>query len=77
MDAPCPPRPVHLLRKEGSVATQTRTRTARTSPAKSGATGAARNNGAGAVVAAADLQPLLDALRAGVRGDSGVRLDAR
>ncbi len=55
------------------MATQTKTRTAR-STAK---TAAARKNGDGAVVAAADLQTLLDAIRSGANGDTGVRLDAR
>ncbi|MCW2963811.1 MAG: sensor histidine kinase/response regulator, partial [Actinomycetia bacterium] len=56
------------------MATRTQTRTARSSALKSSA---AHKNGDGAIVAAADLQPLLEALRAGVRGDSGVRLDPR
>ena len=34
-------------------------------------------NGDGAVVSAADLQPLLEALRARRRGEVGVRLDTR
>ena len=56
------------------MATQTKTRTARGTTSKTGAPGA---NGDAAVIAAADLQPLLDALRSGVRGETGVRLDAR
>ena len=56
------------------MATQTKTRTARGTASKTGAPGA---NGDAAVIAAADLQPLLDALRSGVRGETGVRLDAR
>ena len=55
------------------MATQSKSRTARSSATKS----AARENGDGAVVAAVDLQPLLEALRAGARGESGVRLDPR
>src|SRR5581483_7822739 len=53
-------------RKEGAVATQTRER-----PAAAGA------NGAGAAVGAADLEPLLEALRSGARGETGIRLDPR
>ena len=37
----------------------------------------AARNGDGDVVAAADLEPLLAALRAGARGERGIRLDAR
>jgi len=62
-----------MLRKEGSVATQTKTRTARSTANE---TGAARKNGDGAIIAATDLQPLLEALRSGARGESGAR-DAR
>jgi HAMP domain-containing protein len=54
------------------VATQTKTRTARASK-----TSAARTNGDGAVVSAADLQPLLDALRAAARGEHVPHLDTR
>ena len=39
--------------------------------------GSPPSNGDGAVIAAADLQPLLEALRAGARGDTGLRLDTR
>jgi hypothetical protein len=49
------------------VATEHRTRAARVDP----------RNGLGAVIAVADLAPLLDALRAATRGETGVRLDAR
>ncbi|MDT7548909.1 MAG: hypothetical protein QOE84_1303, partial [Actinomycetota bacterium] len=47
------------------------------SAAKSGTKAAARDNGDGAVVAAADLQPLLDALRAAARGEHVPHLDTR
>ncbi|HEY6961754.1 MAG TPA: HAMP domain-containing protein [Gaiellaceae bacterium] len=50
------------------MATQTKPRTART---------AAAGNGGGAVVAAADLQPLLEALRASAEGDVALKLDGR
>ena len=53
------------------MATQTRQRAART------AARTPKANGDGAVVAAADLQPLLEALRAAARGEVGVRLDTR
>jgi HAMP domain-containing protein len=53
------------------VATQTRQRAARTAARTPTA------NGDGAVVSAADLQPLLEALRASARGEVGVRLDTR
>jgi methyl-accepting chemotaxis protein len=53
------------------VATQTRQRAART------AARSPKANGDGAVVSAADLQPLLEALRASARGEVGVRLDTR
>jgi HAMP domain-containing protein/CheY-like chemotaxis protein len=49
------------------VATQTKDRAART----------AARTGDGAVIAVADLEPLLAALRAANRGETGVRLDAR
>ena len=55
------------------MATQTKTRTAR-STAK---TAAARTNDDGAVVAAADLEPLLEALRASARGEHIPLLDTR
>jgi len=51
------------------VATQTRQRAART------AARTPKANGDGAFVSAADLQPLLEALRASARGEVGVRLD--
>ena len=53
------------------MATQTRQRAART------AARTPKANGDGAVVSAADLQPLLEALRASARGEVGVRLDTR
>ena len=53
------------------MATQTRQRAART------AARSPKANGDGAVVSAADLQPLLEALRASARGEVGVRLDTR
>ena len=56
------------------MATQTKTRSARSSATKSSA---ARTNGDGAVVAAADLQPLLEALRAAARGEHVPHLDTR
>ena len=49
------------------MATQPTTRAARTTA----------RDGGGAVVAAADLAPLLEALRSATRGETGVRLDAR
>ncbi|MDX6477257.1 MAG: hypothetical protein QOH95_2768 [Gaiellaceae bacterium] len=55
------------------MATQTRTRTARSTAGKNGS----GTSGDGAVIAAADLEPLLEALRAGARGEAGIRLDAR
>src|SRR3954453_19133656 len=80
-DAPGPPS---AEKGRPSVATQTKTRAARTP---------ARGNGDGAVIAATDLEPLLDALRAGgrgtnpqprpgppragSRGETGIKLDAR
>jgi len=54
------------------VATQSKTRAARTA-ARTPASG----DGNGAVIAAADLEPLLDALRAAARGEAVPRLDAR
>ena len=62
------------------MATQTKSRTARTAAAKGNAASkgsAARSNGDASVIAAADLEPLLEALRAGRRGDTGIRLDTR
>ena len=56
------------------MATQTKTRSARSSATKSSA---ARTNGDGAVVAAADLQPLLEALRSAARGEHVAHLDTR
>jgi HAMP domain-containing protein/CheY-like chemotaxis protein len=50
------------------VATQSKSRAARTVASKPGD---------GAVVTAAELRPLLEALRAGSRGETGVRLDGR
>ncbi|HEX2849381.1 MAG TPA: HAMP domain-containing protein, partial [Acidimicrobiales bacterium] len=50
------------------MATQTRARGARTAPG---------STDDGAVIAVADLEPLLEALRAATRGDTGIRLDAR
>src|SRR3954447_19735607 len=64
-DAPGPPS---AEKGRPSVATQTKTRAARTP---------ARGNGDGAVIAATDLEPLLDALRAASRGETGIKLDAR
>ncbi len=55
------------------MATQTKTRTARST----GKTAAAHSNGAGEVVAAADLEPLLNALRAASRGEHVPHLDSR
>jgi hypothetical protein len=52
------------------VATQTKPRDARTASRSAG-------DGDGAVIAAADLQPLLEALQAAARGEQAPRLDAR
>ncbi|MFL5928061.1 MAG: HAMP domain-containing protein, partial [Gaiellaceae bacterium] len=50
------------------MATRTKTRAART---------AARRDGDGAVIAATELEPLLDALQAASRGETGIKLDGR
>ncbi|HEX3807075.1 MAG TPA: HAMP domain-containing protein [Gaiellaceae bacterium] len=52
------------------MATQTKPRAARTAPRSD-------RTGDGTVIAAADLEPLLEALRGATRGETGVRLDAR
>ena len=38
---------------------------------------AAARDGKGAVIAVAELEPLLEALRGGIRGETGLRLDTR
>ena len=58
------------------MATQSKARAARTAVRKT-APASGNGNGNGAVIAAADLEPLLEALRAAARGESVPRLDAR
>jgi methyl-accepting chemotaxis protein len=60
------------------LATKSRkTAAQRPAAAKGAARGAGPGGGNGAMVAEADLEPLLEALRTATRGESGVRLDAR